>query len=318
MIHYLAPDFPRPSWGVALLYHHVQMLGAAGRAARVVHHRRPFHLDWLDLEVPVAYRDDPDFEVRPEDLVVVPEVLAADPWVLASRARRVVFVQNPFLIQANLGGATGYDALGYRRAMAIMPSTAAVVEGHFGVPAPVVPPFVAPAFSRPRPGPGQPRARRVLLVCKQAYRRAGLPDHGIFTAGMARLQGRTPGWELVELEGLPHVQVVRAMQEALFLVNLNCLESFNATVAEAMAAGCVPLCYEAFGGQDYLRDGANAHVFPNGYVYPLLERLGRLMDGYPGNLPALESWRAAGRETAAAFTPDATAAALLEFLADEG
>ena len=39
-----------------------------------------------------------------------------------------------------------------------------------------------------------------------------------------------------------------------------------------MAAGCVPICYDAFGGQDFLVDGENAFVFPNHHVYPLAEK----------------------------------------------
>ena len=82
-------------------------------------------------------------------------------------------------------------------------------------------------------------------------------------------KARALGWTVVELENKPHRHVARIFRQAAIHINVNCQESFNATVPEAMAAGCIPVCYEAFGGQDYLRDGENAYVFPTHHAYPL-------------------------------------------------
>jgi glycosyltransferase involved in cell wall biosynthesis len=100
-----------------------------------------------------------------------------------------------------------------------------------------------------------------------------------------------------------------------FLVNVNSLESFNTTVPEAMAAGCIPICYEAFGGRDFLRDGENAIVFPSHDVYALVERVTELVDGFDEHDARLTRLRDGGRTTAAAFRPEATADALARFFA---
>jgi hypothetical protein len=44
----------------------------------------------------------------------------------------------------------------------------------------------------------------------------------------------------VELENKTHREVARVLRQAALHVNVNCQESFNATVPEAMAAGCIP------------------------------------------------------------------------------
>ena len=70
-----------------------------------------------------------------------------------------------------------------------------------------------------------------------------------------------------------------------------------------MAAGCVPVCYEAVGGRDFLRDGENAIVFPNHDVYALVERVCELMDHAEISEPLLDRLRAGGARTAATFSP---------------
>ncbi|HEX6199326.1 MAG TPA: hypothetical protein VF150_03600, partial [Thermoanaerobaculia bacterium] len=76
-IHYLAPDYDQPSWGVGLLYEHVRLLRDLGFEARVIHERAPFRLGWLDHEVPVAHLDALEEAPGEDDLLVVPETLAA-------------------------------------------------------------------------------------------------------------------------------------------------------------------------------------------------------------------------------------------------
>jgi glycosyltransferase involved in cell wall biosynthesis len=129
------------------------------------------------------------------------------------------------------------------------------------------------------------------------------------------LASRLPklGWRLVELKDKTHRQVARTMQDSAFHVSVNCQESFNATVPEAMAAGCVPICYEAFGGQDFLEDGKNAHVFPNHHIYPLLERTLDLVHRYDRIQPELMKMRRAAHATVARFTEKQTAKALLAY-----
>jgi hypothetical protein len=312
MIYYLVADHPAPSWGTGMLYEHVRLLREIGREACVLHHRSPYRPAWRELEVPVRYLDEPGFAPAPTDVVVVPEVLAGSEVVRRHPWRRFVFVQGSFLVLSGLAGFPDYPAAGYEAAMAVLPHVARIVERHFGLPAEIVPPFVAPYFFAASAGA---REKRVLLVVKEGYRLAGVPDQEIAEALLTREIAGRPDWSLVPLQGLAHREVAGLMQTSQLLVNVNSHEAFNTTVPEAMAAGCVPVCYEAGGGRDFLRDGENAVVFPNQDVYALVERVCDLMDRFAEHGPFLEGLRAGGARTAASFTPEATAQALARFFA---
>jgi hypothetical protein len=313
MIFYLVADHPEPSWGTGMLYEHVRLLREQGRDAWVLHQREPYRPGWRELEVPVRYLDEPGFAPAASDVVVVPEILAASAEVPRYPWRRVVFVQGSFLILRGLGGAADYRALGYEAAMAVLPHAARVVERHFGLEAAVVPPFVAPYFFAPSPSPRLPR---VLLAVKEGYRLAGLPDEEIARALLERELAARPGWSLVPLTGWTHREVAELMKTSMFLVNVHSHEAFNTTVPEAMASGCVPLCYQGFGGRDFLRAGENAIVFGNQEVYDLVERVCDLIDRFAEQQSWLAGLRAAGERTAASFQPAGTSRALASFFSD--
>ncbi|HYK02495.1 MAG TPA: glycosyltransferase [Thermoanaerobaculia bacterium] len=312
MIYYLIADYAASSWGNGMIYEHVRMLREAGYDACALHHQAPFRPLWLELNVPIRYVDEEGFAPAGDDVVVVPEVLAASEIVQRYRWRRVMFVQGSFLIFRGLQRHADYAELGFEEALAILPHVARVVERHFGVTAHVVPPFVAPHFFEPVEGP---RQRRVLFATKEGYRALGIPDQEIAQRLLQREVARRPDWQFVPLEGFSHREIGSLMRSSMFLVNVFSHEAFNTTVPEAMAAGCVPVCYEAGGGGDFLRPGENAIVFPNQHVYRLVEHVCELMDRCHELDGQLERLREGGRETAASFQPAQTAEALLRFFA---
>jgi hypothetical protein len=223
-----------------------------------------------------------------------------------------VFVQGWFLILAPFDTAIRYNELGYECAFAIMPHTKKIVEKHFGADAFVVPPYVAPYFfKQPQGFSDGNRKKRVLLFPKAGYRDAGYHDLEIATKLLRRKCLELDGWEVLEVEGRTHREVATLMGESAFMVNVNSVETFNATVPEAMAAGCIPVCYEAFGGQDYLIDRHNAFVFQNNHVYPLLDQLFELMQDYESRSLELAEIRTNGLATARSYSREATEQALL-------
>jgi glycosyltransferase involved in cell wall biosynthesis len=310
-IFYYTPDHNVPSWGMGMLYSHVSALRRNGFEAYVLHQRAPFRLSWLKLRAPFAYLDDAALQLRSSDVLVVPEILAADPGVARLACRKTVFVQGSSLIVAGLGGRNTYPELGYEAAIAVMPHIQKIITRHFGLAARVVPPYVAPYFF----GQTQsPRRRRIVL-----YPKMGGEDYLILTKVLQAYLTR-PGsgigrhrWQVLELKGISHREVARVLRSSLFHVNINCQESFNATVPEAMAAGCIPICYEGFGGQDFLRNGKNAFVFPNHYIFPLVDRLFLLMEQFDRKESELDTIRNAARETASRYTEEKMAVKLTAF-----
>ena len=255
-VYYVVPDYDVPSWGVGLLYHHVKILRELGFAAFVLHERAPFRLTWLDVQVPIRYRDDIGFQVDPHDLLIVPEVLAHDPNLQAKPCRRIVFIQGSFLILNGTETAIDYRELGYEEAMAVMPHVRDIVARHCGLTPEIVPPFIAPYFFAGENDLHGDRQLKILLAGKPQYEQAGYPDYDIARKVLRRHLTRPAHrgkhcWEILELRGLTHVQTAEMMKRSALLLNLSTLESFNAVVPEALAAGCIAFCYEAYGGRDY-------------------------------------------------------------------
>jgi glycosyltransferase involved in cell wall biosynthesis len=191
-------------------------------------------------------------------------------------------------------------------AIAIMPHVRDIVERHYGVEAPVIPPCVAPWFFESQSA-AKARKRQVVLCPKPWCRDFPIIRHAL------RAKARALGWTVVELENRPHRHVARVFRQAAIHVSVNCQESFNATVPEAMAAGCIPVCYEAFGGRDFLRDGENAYVFPTHHAYPLIERTLDLMASWDANRSELARIRRGGQTTARRYTEALTEKALLAY-----
>jgi hypothetical protein len=308
VIYYLIADYLAHSWGNGIIYEHVRVLREAGFEACALHHALWFRPTWLDFDIPIRYVEEPGFAPTKDDVVVVPEVLAASDVVQQHPWRKIIFVQGTFLIFRGLQQHRDYAELGFERAMAILPHAAHVIERHFGVRADVVPPYIAPYFFDE---PEAPREKRVLFAWKEGYRALGIPDQEIALRLMEKEIERRPEWSMVRLEGFTHTEVAALMRTSMFLVNVFSHEAFNTTVPEAMAAGCVPICYDGGGLRDILRDEENAIVFPNQYVYELVERVCDMLDHPDEEL--LTRLRKNGRETAATFNRERTAAAVIDF-----
>jgi hypothetical protein len=311
-ILYYTPDTNQPSWGIGMLYTHVRLLAENGFPAFVLHRQSAFRLAWLDIEVPREALDDPHFSLSPDDILVVPEVVVDRQVVRDLKCRRIVFVQGSSLIIPGLREHHGYRELGYERAIAVMPHVGKILERHFDVPVAVIPPCIAPYFfewDRP-PGLSSEGARNLEIAL---YPKPLSEDQANLEWLLKRGLARREHWRLVELRGLSHREVAVVMRRAAFHVSVNCQESFNATVPEAMAAGCISICYEAFGGQDYLRDVHNAYVFPNHHLYPLVDRLFELIDDYPNRAEELQAMRDRAFQTAAGYRESHTAQALIDF-----
>ena len=291
-----------------MIYPHVRLLCANGIDAAVLHERPGFRPDWLSFDAPRLYRGDRSFGIAPDDLLVVPEVHAAEDAVLNLCRRRVVFVQASSYIAPGLGGARDYLELGYEGAIAIMPHVSRILERHYAVEAPVIPPCIAPWFFATSVSTAR---KREVVLCPKPWCR----DYPIIRQ-MLGARARQLGWTILELTGKPHSRVAEAFRRAAIHVNVNCYESFNATVPEAMAAGCIAICYEAFGGRDFLRNRKNAYVFPTHHAYPLVEHTLELMASWDKRQAEIETLRRGARTTAARYTEAATEKALVRYFAN--
>jgi len=307
-VFYYTPDHDVPSWGIGMLHNHVRLLRDNGIRAFVLHDRHPFRISWYQAPVPRIYLDSEKFDPNPADILVIPEVVASRKRLRRFRCRRVVFVQGSSLITLGLGLRHSYKSLGFESAIAVMPHVKAILDRYFSIDTACVPPCIAPYFYAGSRGFEKgPRKRRIVL-----FRKRGSDDYNTLARVLKdRLEPR--GWELIEIRDRSHREVARIFRGAAFHVNVNSLESLNATVAEAMAAGCIPICYDAYGGLDYLADGVNAYVLPNRHIFPLIDRVLDLTSRYDSIQDELTRVRRNGFKTASSYTEAVTEKALLDY-----
>lgn len=315
VIYYLAPDYDEPSWGNALLYLHVELLCKNGFQAAVIHHKRPYRFKWFKSNVKIVYLNNPQFRINQQDILVVPEANVMDDIVAHTDCRKIVFVQNAFVILARFEHAYRYDELGYEHAIATMPHMKSLVEKHFGAKVDIIPPLIAPYFFlSEKLIKTQERAKQIVIFPKWLYLELGHIDYNILIKLLDKIiTNNNKEWEVVKLVNKSHKQVSKVMKKAAFFINVNTIEGFNVTVAEAMAAGCIPICYDAYGGHDYLKNNVNAYVFKNNHIYTLAEKLFYLIDNYENSQIELSNIRNNAYSTALCYTDKQMEESLLNF-----
>jgi glycosyltransferase involved in cell wall biosynthesis len=327
-VYYLAPDFDTPSWGNGVLYNHVDILNKNGIQAAIIHNKRPFRYSWFESNTNITYLDDPSLKILEHDILVVPEVNVIDDIPQKIKCRKVLFIQNIFIILTKLDKAYNFNQLDYERCIVTMPHMKKAVELNYGVDASVIPVAIAPYFFMDEKDLNKERSKAVLLFPKNVYTKFRHLDYDILTKilkrkfadnftkllGIISRQDRSK-WHTLELKGKTHRQVAEIMKDSSFFVCVNTHEGFNVTVPEAMAAGCIPICYDALGGTDYLQDKINAYVFNNNHIYPLIEKLFYLLDNYDDLREELSNIRKGAYETALGYTENQTEEALIKFYA---
>lgn len=314
-VYYLAPDFDIPSWGNATLYIHSELLKQKGIKASVLHHQRPYKYTWMESNADFSYLDDDDFEIKEYDILIVPEVNALDEIPQNINCRKILFVQNAFLIIAKLEKAYDFSEMGYESSIVTQPHMKDIMERFFGLSAQIMPHTIPSYFFLNNDRyDHHNRKRQLVLFPKHVYEHFGHLDYQILKKMLYRklyvnyksddvseLEKRGD-WDLIELRDKTHEEVAEVMKESAFFICVNTLEGFNVTVPEAMAAGCIPVCYDAYGGEDYLEDKKNAYAFPNNHLFPLIDKIFELIDNYDHIQEELDSVRKNGLDLAMQHT----------------
>lgn len=321
---YFVTDNPKPSWGIGVIYHHVHELIKAGKNAFIMHQKKGFKIDWLFLTTPVLFYSEEAGRLSADDTLVIPEVMMDLKDIKKIKCRKIVFIQNVFWLFVNMPEGETHKSLGFEKAMYIMPHILPVIETRLDLPGYLIPPFVADYFYK---NIQQLHKREKLIV---VYPKFSNLDYGILVrfiketikkvnhpSMLGKLLNLSDQWKLLELTDKSHKEVAAIMQKAAFFINLNTFEAFNTSVPEAMAAGCINICYEAFGPADFLENNKNAFVFPNNHIYPLVQKVIDLISNYDASKETLEAMRIRARNTADKYTLKDMVFPLLQYFNDE-
>lgn len=320
-IYYYVPEQDRPSWGAGMLYYHVWLLNKNNIPAYVLHDIKPFKLSWLKLDIPFRYING-GVQLQKDDFLIIPEYYADLPQLLKFVCRKIVFVQNAYYIFDGLKNAKNYEDAGISQIFYYMPHLKKILKQITNLPLYETPPFIAPYFYSNENN--NQRKRRILLYPKFDNRdysilkrmledKLGLKEN----TTLQKLFSKNSDWKIVELKNKNHHEVAEEMQQAAFFVSLNTTEAFNSSVPEAMAAGCINICYEGVGPADFLENNKNAFVFYNNHIYPLAEKIIDLVINCVNYTEQLNFVRKNAKETAEKYTIDKAEDKLLKFFKAE-
>ncbi len=252
-IYFLTPDHSAPSGGIRVIYRHVDILNAAGFTASVLHRRRGFRCTWFENETRVT--DVSVVRLRPDDLLVVPEVDVDMLHRVPPGTRHVIFNQNSHLTWT--GGARAVSQF-----YAPRPALAAVVTVSLHNEA-----MLRRAF------PGCPVRRVHLGIDGEMFHPAGrsprpriayMPRRGRDDArqvlGMLEARGALDGWDVVSLDGLSHEGVAAALRSTAIFLAFTRQEGFGLPAAEAMACGAYVIGNDGFGGREFFQPAFCARI----------------------------------------------------------
>ncbi|WP_229068343.1 glycosyltransferase [Actinoplanes sp. DH11] len=246
-IYYLTPDEASPAGGIRVIYRHVDLLNAAGRAAAVLHDRPGFRVGWFANETRVVSAR--DVTLGTGDLLVVPEFYGPGLGALPDGCRTVVFNQNAYQTFDRVPfGTTGpgapYAGVGGLEALLTVSQDNAALLRHAFPGLPVHEARVVVDERLFHPGDA-PAGRRIGFMPRRRAREQEQLLH------ILRNRGVLDGWELVPIDGLSEAQTAGVLRTCAVFLSFSEREGFGLPPAEAMASGAYVVGFTGLAGRDF-------------------------------------------------------------------
>jgi hypothetical protein len=282
-IYFATPDSNDPWGGVRQIYRVVDILNGAGRPAAVLHTTPGFRCTWFVNESTIRYTG--DVTASRADVLVLPERWARQiPNGLAPGIPKIIFNQNHFNTFTNdVTAKAAKDIYTHEDVKGV------VVVSEHGVD------FFRYAFpdlrvERMRCGvdpnlyhPNEPKSRAVAYMPRK--RRQEATD----VLSLLNLRGALKDWEVLTIDGVDEASAAAILRRSLVFLCFSHREGFGLPPAEAMAAGCVVIGFDGFGGHELFRNHGVA--VPEGDVVSFAQSAEGVLRDLDGRDSAFEEMR---------------------------
>ncbi len=285
-----------PNGGVEIIYRHCEALKAAGFNAAPLH-MAAFSITWFSHSLrPELFRCVLP-RLKPEDCVVIPEVLAA--YAARIQCRRVLFLQGISTFSKPL------DLTCFEAAITCSPYLARYLNEHApGLPVAIIPNVVDPARFYPRAELSPNGPLRVLGYPRKHPEVTEALMHTFIPAMPEAVRER---FTFIPLEACSQDEFAVRLREGDVFVASGYPEGFGLPPLQAMASGCSVIGFTGGGAEGFMIDGKTALVAPDGDIPALAKALERIVCE-PQTLTLL---RRNGLEMAEGYTPEAMKKALV-------
>lgn len=299
-----ACPFPRSqiAGGIRTTYRHAEMLREHGVDALVF--SPDGHPDWFQTRAHV--HQDSRFTFRPDDIVVMNEIVDDVALnFLRIPARKQIFCQNQFYVFGRHLGLRDHAELGIEQVYCSSQSIRDFFRSVYNQgDLDVVPYAIDPTLFRP--------ADKRLQI---AYVPRKLPFEAEFIR--TAFQKKFPAWRSVPwvaIEGQSERATAETLAQSAVFVALGHRDSFGLPAVEAMSAGCLVVGFHGTGGLEFTTP-ANGMWFHGDQLLECVDALAIAVQGVERGDAWVPAMVAAGRQTAARYSLDATRTALLRHFA---
>jgi glycosyltransferase involved in cell wall biosynthesis len=328
---FLCPDHSHASGGTAVLYECVAQLRQDGHDAVLVHpsasgrypnspHDLPTYFSRAIVDtyerrlsrvrratlLPARVRShlgphrNPPLELRPDDILVVPEFWLSLALETFPGRPKVVMVQNPFTYLESISDALprGLDpgdghllSIGCAQSCMDALKVAGVAEVAY---CRVQPDFTLFPYR-------ESKSRRIAYMPRKRPREAELVRRAL------EGRGKLAGYELVCVDGMTQPQVAEVLGDCRFFLSLMERESLGFPGLEAMASGCIVVGYTGMGAREYFTPDTGRPV-AEGDTFGLVAALEQAIAEYDRDPAPLDALR---RNASTAVTSTYTREAFL-------
>lgn len=267
VVHFLCPDVPHATGGVAKIYEFANALKNAGQDVAVVHQDPQYRPNWFATDVPIESWK--STVVGADDLLVVPEFMSSLLPQLRGCAK--VILNQAF---SSPGAIWFQDEL-----VCSIVATSQYIHRYIQ--------FVHPQTAL---FPIQLGYDKLVFNAIHAFkkkqvaympRRRGDDSKRIIQALERR--GALVGWTVVAIDALPALEVAQILRESMIFLSFSQREGFGLPPLEAMACGCVVVGFHGLGGAEFF-DPSSCYPIPEDDICTFQETLEILLTD-----PAVES-----------------------------
>lgn len=284
--------------GIRHAYQHAALLRRSGVEAMVF--SPSGHPHWFRSDAEVV--SDIGFRFHPDDIVVVNEIVSeVSLSFLRLGCRKQMFCQNQYYAFGPLLGLQDHAQLGISEVYGSSQSIREFYRRIYGYPdIDIVPYAIDGALFRP----AEKRMQIAFIPRKLPFEAQFIQT--AFQKCFPHL--RALPW--VAIEGKSEEETAQVMGESALFLALGHRDSFGLTAIEAMSADCAVVGFHGGGGQEYANAG-NGDWFFHDQLLDCVLALGRAAEELERGDPSRLAKIAAGRNTAARYSQQATQAALL-------
>jgi hypothetical protein len=243
------PEWPTPSGGVRKIYRHVDVLNANGIQAAVVHQQRGYRTPWFANQTNVVFHED-EWPPRPDDILLVPELLSWQVMIMTPGVRKVVFNQNAYQVFNDPTPPISeliapYNHPDFLATIVVSDDSKRYINFGF----PQHPVFRLHNSLDPNVFRYEPNKKRQIAMMPRKKR-----EDAIQIVNLLAFRRQLNEFVVTQIHNVTEEESARILRESQIFMSLCTYEGSPLPPLEAMACGCIVIGYHGRGGAEYVND----------------------------------------------------------------